>query len=228
MMIYTPNRRKAFQTGGSGGTGLLTDLSHWYDLGEASGNAIDSIGGADLTDTSAVTTGQTAPDGGGSRSGGGTDYFAGTIDTTVATTFAFWAYPTNKTGGPYSFAGPSNPHGGFYLGNLPDIGIRITNSGANTNSGSNDISENVWHSIVITTDASGVQGYLDGDLTPFLSSSNGFDYGTSGSFNILRYENGSREETGSIASFGVWDVKLSTSLITAFHNSGTNLRYADL
>jgi hypothetical protein len=221
-MIYLPNRRKAFQGGGAG-NGFLNNLAEFWDL---AADVNSDSGGNNFTDTGTTTeAAATAPDGGSSReftSGDLLEIAAGNIWASgTATAIAFWIKPTTTA--------LANPYYQIDAGNYNFTQIR---GGATTFrwawsggvSGTPSYSSvNVWTSVVVTSDGSGSELFLNGvsygtSALTFSTNSAIFYVGGSGSGNF----------TGYITSMGIWNELWDVTKAETWHNVGSNLRYADL
>ena len=234
-MIVLPHRRKAFQPTGGGST-LLNGLLHWWDLDEASGDAIDATGNQDLTDTNTVgSSSGTAPDGGDARSftAANSEYFttaAGNIlnNSETAVTFALWGNVNNTSLNKTAFT-HNAPNGYSALQmTTSEYAYMYFDAGLTRYKIANQAG--AWHSFICTS-AGAPSGpdylYIDNVEAGAGTNTKGFESG-SGLFRIGVNQYGTNEWDGEMCSFAIWDRVLTAAERAEFHNSGTNLRYADL
>lgn len=210
---------------GGGGNGLLNNLQQFWDLGA---DVNSDSGGTNFTDSGTTTEAtSSAPDGGSSReftSGDILSVAAGTVFASgTAGTIAFWVKPTTTAlANPYYMIDAGVYHFSQIRGSATTFRWAWSGSIAGTPSYS---SLNVWTSVVVTADGSGSELFL-----------NGTSYGTSGlTFSTLAGavfyvggSNGTGNFTGYITSMGIWNSRFDSTLATAWHNSGSNLRYSGL
>jgi len=233
MITYLPHRRLYHSA--PPGNGLLNGLLHWWDLDETSGDAIAQAGGVDLTDGNTVTyTAGGAPDGGNSRfwTYANNEKFSasGLLGSGTAITMAIWFKATNVTNGK-SIWGHNAPNGftrlrhtatnGWLYVEFDGLGSRAYQSSIGTG----------WNSLVATSTGPGGTdtAYLNGTAFTGGAVNQGWEPGTATYYlgsNQLG-QNGSCWG-GDLVSHGIWDRVFNTDDVAAFHNSGVNLRHADL
>ena len=218
-MIINPYRYAA-----AAGNGFLNNLLHFWDLG-ADVNA--DAGGRHFTDTGTTATSSgTAPDGGDTRLFTSGDLLTspspGVFDTGTSKTIAGWFYATT-TGVTYIFYQNA---GGNYHFIRPNAGssIRWALSGGVCSTPSVSYL-NVWKSFAVASDASTSEYFINGvsvatNSAPRVWTPNTADFFLGGA--------GSGLFVGEMCSFGIWDEKWTSTQASAWHNSGSNLRYADL
>jgi hypothetical protein len=229
-MIYVPNRRKAFQAAAGGG--LLTGLNHWWDLGA---DLNDSIGGQNFTNNGGAggTTEETstAPDGGSSRDFVLNDYLSiaagGVWNSGSATTFAIWTYlDTTGNAAVYGHNAPNGYSLGQYLASTANFRWWF-DAGFNGDAPTTGAYQN-WVSVIVTSNGPGTGGdsvYFNNVLKD--TATNGWEPG-SAIFYLGASQTGAPQFVGNMCSAGEWDHVFSADERAAFHNSGVNLRYADL
>lgn len=229
--------RPHFVAGGGGlGGGLDTDLVHFLNLDESSGNAVDSVGAVTFTDTNTVTANATgAPDGGGCRvfTRANNEHFAAAsgdvFDWTSgdAMSLACWFKSPDIAFNRYIYG--HNASAGYSASLLTNAGFSYNYLDAALFFKLTAYDDDSWHSFVVTsTGNSGTpvdKIWIDG--TNVVSSAKGFEPGAA-AFYIGADQSGtsSTQWDGSLCSFGIWrDRVLDSDDAAAWHNSGTNLRY---
>lgn len=230
--IVNPHRTAG---GGGGGSTLLTGLSHWWDLNEASGNAIDATGNQNLTEENTVPTGSgTAPDGGDTRdftyAASNGDRFtasAGNVwNSGSAVTFACWFKldSTTPSGSSY-ILGHDAPNG------YSEIFINAAGNMAwyldGGFCGSFSVASTLWQCLVMTSTGPGGSDEIFIDNVSKDTASNGWEPG-SAAFYLGARRNANPNFEGEMCSAAIWDRVLTADERAEFYNSGTNLRYADL
>lgn len=231
MQISLPHRRRHH----GARNGFLTGLLEFWDLDETSGDAISATGGTDLTDTNTVTyTAGGAPDGGNARqfTGANNEMFSasGLLGSGTALTLALWFKADSLSVGRF-LIGHDAPNGATTLRNIATTGLlyirfdgldsRIFNSSIGTG----------WRSCVVTSTGPGGTDriYVDGTEGGTGAGTAGWEPGTATYYlggNQLG-QTGSRWD-GAIASHGIWDRVFTAAEALTWHNSGINLRHADL
>lgn len=219
--------------GGGAGTGLLDSLLEWWDLDETSGDALSANGGTDLADNNTVGySAGAAPDGGNARlfTSANSEYFsasAGAIwNSGTATTIAFWASVTADATNKAVF-GHNAPNGySQFLFTTAEYPYTYFDGALSTFQIS---AASGWDSWVITS--------AGATVGPDITYKNGVQVGSSGNkgwepgsaaFYLGQGYLGGNYYNGLLTSVGIWSKVLDASEIAAFHNSGTNLRYAEL
>lgn len=227
-MILNPYRFAA------SGNGLLTGLVNWWDGSETSGDLIASAG-SNLTATGSPSYVTDAPDSGNARSFSGSgQYFSGSGVLTSANhpsgvTIALWARSALDGTNDYIF-GHAAPNGtsSLYLtaGGLPYVifdGVASANNSTSVPAG--------WVSYIATsTGSNGTDElYINGVAVDSGAKTRGFEAGTATFFlGTFGAANSGTRWKGDMCSVGVWDYPFTGSQAVAFHNSGVNLRHADL
>lgn len=227
-MIINPYR---FAGGGGGGGSTLNDgLLHWWDLNEASGNAIAQAGGVDLVDVNTVTsTSSGVPDGGVARTftRANSEYFktaAGNVWASGTTmTFAVWIKPISGGDNKSIFYHDApNGYSHFYLFGT-EWPILIYDA---TQVGFSAVTVNAWTCFLITTTGPGGSDACYRNGTSIFTGSQGWEPGSAEW--QLGYGGSGNAFGGDMASCAIWDRVLTADEITEFYNSGVNLRYADI
>ena len=218
-MITNPYRHA-----GAVGNGLLTGLQHYWDLGA---DVLDSAGSADLTDSGTTESTGTAPDGGSARlfASDNLQVAAGSVMASgTDVTIALWSKVTasspnmdmmyfNAPVGNYHFL--QNRSGAAYLrwamggsiGGTPAVPLL-----------------NNWVCVVFKYESGVGTQLLVNNVSKGTSATVAAVFGSA----IFYIGGASGNYVGQIASFGVWDHAFTATEATAFYNSGSNLRYADL
>jgi hypothetical protein len=210
---------------------LTTEIRGYWDFDEASGNAIDSAGTADLTLYGTVTQGETGILGDCySFAGGGN---AGNVDTYFEFDESFslsvWMKTSSTTaGGAGLICNFGTINRGWDLLTWttasvakPQIAIRGA-WGTVTSVGTTQVNDNAWHFIVASynSDDDTLKIYVDGTLEDSDYSVNGPVYLSDCRFRIAsRYSQ--YYYTGYIDQPIAWNKELSQAEVTALHNSGS-------
>ena len=202
---------------------LLIGLQHYWDLGA---DVLDSAGSADLTDSGTTESTGTAPDGGSARlfASDNLQVAAGSVlSSGTDATIAFWAKVTqaspNKnmfdftlSGGLYHYAQARS--GSAYLRWAVGGVICGTPAVALLNN---------WVCVIIRSE-DGVGSEMFANAVSKGTNAAIIHFGSA-----IFYIGGSAGVmVGQMASFGIWDHAFTSAEVTAFYNSGINLRYADL
>lgn len=225
----------------------LTDsLVASWELDEASGNAIDSHGSNDLTETSGTIAASTGPGGvGGSRDfeAGDTEYFTITDNSDVSTgdidfTFEAWVN-LESTSGNLGVLGQrvssSNSYGYilFYNSGSARFDWRVGNSTGTAIAGTvlannfGAASTGTWYQIICWHDAASNQiGICVNNGTPNTASTSGATADVATNFNIGCTDTGGANLfDGLISKVRMWKRVLTSDERTELYNGGSGLAY---
>jgi hypothetical protein len=224
-------------TGSGGGSTLLENILAYWKLDEASGNAIDQPGSADLTVTGA--TQHVAGKLGYAVSFDGTNDFLGSIDATFELqTFSVAAWVKTTQTGETSGIIDNYRWGGY--GWSVEIGGEWDNDGlavfhlnnADVNElnlykypGGTSIRNGNWHLIIATFNGSTANLYVDNTLEATSAWAHTIVYHAE---NILTLGSRNGYElffAGTIDEAGIWTKVLSSDERTTLWNSGTGITY---
>lgn len=212
---------------------LTDNITAYYKLDEASGNAADSVGSATLTNNGTVTYGAALINNGALFTASTTwlsnaSNIAGTSDVS----YSFWVKSASEISANfYTFLWFNRGATGYeyvrYAYNAGTFRIDASNSDVAAIHYNTTLGTTNWHHIVWTRLAStGAEVlYLDGsqvatatENTPFNNGSSAFvgqpDGGSSGNF-----FNGRMDEVG------VWARVLTSGEVTSLYNAGAGLQY---
>jgi hypothetical protein len=218
-----------------GGNGFLTGLLNWWNLNETSGNAVASAGGVDLTDLNTVTyTAGGAPDGGNARlfTAANQEAFSGSglLGSGTNITLAIWFKSAAPTVGRY-ILGHDAPNGFTHIRNLVTSGyLNVQFDAAVSRQYASNIGTG-WHSLVATSTGPGGSdtAYIDGTLITDTATDRGWEPGTATYYLGAAHTGATATRwDGNLTSHGIWSRVFTSDDATAWHNSGVNLRYADL
>ena len=224
---------------GGGSSTLLTNLLAYYKLDEATGDADDAVGSANLVNTGA-TQGATGHLG-NAASFNGTSNYLGQIDATFeiqTMSVAVWVN-TTQTGETSGIVDNYNWTGDGWS---VEIGGEWNNNGApvfHLNDGANElilfddtspslINNGSWHLIIATFDGSTANLYLDDVLQASAAWAHTITYDASGNIFKLGCRGASPGElwyAGSIDEPAIWTKVLSSTERTNLWNSGTGITY---
>lgn len=206
----------------------LTDslISYW-ELEEASGNALDSHGTSTLTEESTVGTATGKV--GNARDFTSGDGFAGNMGTNLGNTgsIAFWVNPDSVNDNQYIIDGSDGNQRACILG-YQDGYYNIFNGSYPTGTASDTqmaaTGAGSWDFVVWTFDGTTLKGYVNGSLVVNVSASVnatitsitfGHPGGTASSY-----------FAGLLDEVGVWNRVLTGDEVTELYNSGNGRDYA--
>lgn len=249
MINYAMRRALLAGTMRAGGAvpDLLTDLRWYYDLDEASGNALADYGsGGDWTDNGSVGQ-STGPGGiGSSRTfNGSSQYFASggagvisyfTLPSTGPLTISIYFYPTTFSGYQDAFAvgngagwtNSTNLAWGFRLVDTTGVPRFSYNDGGTVNflAWGSGVSLSAWHHALIAADDAGNLALsIDGGTAVTTTYGSFLRYAA---LNTLYVGANQTYFTGRLARFGMWDRYIEPGSAEAIALATYPYTYAEL
>ena len=226
---------------------LLTSLESYWNLDEASGNAVDSHGSNTLAETSGTIAAATGPGGvSGSRDfeAGDTEYLTiadnaslstGDIDFTIAAWVQFESLGANRSIVSKYNTGTVREYWLLYALSTDRLTFTVSNDGTATTPVPADSlgapSTGTWYFVVAWHDAAANTTNIqvnDGAVDSVSYSSGVLDGGALFSFGATNSGAGTNHHDGLIAKVGFWKRVLTSGERTQLYNSGTGLLYSEL
>jgi hypothetical protein len=215
---------------------LTDNLISWWNLDEASGNALDSHSTNDLTDTNTVGSASGKVNGGRLFSSAATEYFTKADNAALSTgdidfTWAFW-FKTSTIG---ALQGIACKHNGWantvdyacYI-NSSTLKFLVGNGSTFGEAASATLSQDTWYFGVCWHDATANTLNVSIDNgTPASVSYSGGGIDSAGAF-FLGNLSGFGTMDGMIDSVGFWKRTLTSGERTTLYNSGSGVAYADI
>ncbi len=212
---------------------LTTSLESYWALGEASGNATDSVGTNTLTDNNSV--GSAAGKIGNARSfaAASSQYLSHTDNASLSTgdidfTVAFWHKATTLNAGGYGLAGTTREYIVHY--DSSRFKFYVSSNGALTASAvANNLgapSTATWYYIVAWHDSvNNLIGISVNDGTADTASYSSGVFDSTSTFMLGRNADGGNYADGLFDEFGFWKRVLTSGERTSLYNGGSGLAY---
>ena len=213
-------------------TSLLTEIKSYWTLEEAAGNAVDSVGTADLPVYGTVTRQQTGIS--DYCYSFATDGYLGDIDTyyEFSGSFSLQCWINTTAGG--TWTGILTNYGAYEYGwELISNGdptrviywrMRYA-SGSATIAGTTDINDGAWHHLIASYNAvdDTMKLWIDGDLEDKILNTNGTAYSVDARFQV-----GARKAfffNGKIDEIAAWNRELTPNEVDSLYDSGVGKQY---
>jgi hypothetical protein len=211
---------------------LTDNLAGYWKLDEASGNAVDSLGANNLTDTGSCGT-TTGTINGARTFNGSTQYFTKSLLSGSQTAMSLGGWFNRSSSAHLILAGYGvTATARFNLNAFSDGNIYCQVENGTSVGGSCAFSGTGWHHIVMvydggqSTNATKLKVYIDGTAQT-LSFSGTIPTGctVTGNFELGREAAFTRFATGSADEVGLWTRALSQGEVTSLYNGGSGISY---
>lgn len=221
---------------------LADNLLYAWELDEASGDALDSHGTADLAEVGgsiAAAAGPAGTDGARDPERSSTQYFesAGDLADLTGDTDLSWEiwFRPEQDGIDQTLlskgTGSNAEYWVFVQGNLAAVRVRLWGSSGYGNENgmvyAGSVSANNWYHVVVTHDAAANEiAVVVNDGTPATVSHSAGIYAGTGTFRVGEFPGFGTAADGRVAKCRAWGRVLTGAEITELYNSGAGRDYA--